>query len=247
MVRLVFICCLSLMAITNVNAQDNISLVTPYDTDTIDTKYPLFSWFYMGADLGSGRLYYRIIIVELKKNQSPEAGIVVNQPLVKMDHLNGTQMIYPYDAKELEYGHRYGWQIQKIQDNVIADKSEAWEFTLVLPIEPQQYKYATLNTKGDGVNYEAIDGKIYFKMEEKYRSDKLEYFIYDENRKIVNIDILDDKFSDEDERVSAINSTKRNGANFYEIDLGKGAKPGNYKLIVLDARKNEFSLNFQIK
>lgn len=245
MVRIILICCLFLFAVTKVTAQDNISLVTPYDTDTIETTYPLFTWFYMGADMGNIRTYYRIIIVELNKDQSPEAGIVVNQPLVKMDHLNGTQLIYPYDAKELEYGHRYGWQIQKVKNNIIVDKSEAWEFTLVLPIEPQHYKYATLNTKGDGLEYEAADGKIYFKMEEKYSSNKLEYFIYDENRKIVNVDILDD--GSQDEKTSASNSIKKNGANFYEIDLGKGAKPGNYKLIVLDGRKNKFSLNFQIK
>lgn len=247
MVRIILICCLSLFAITKVNAQENISLVTPYDTDTIETKYPLFTWFYMGADVGNrnNTAYYRIIIVELNKNQSPEAGIVVNQPLVKMDHLNGTQLIYPYDAKELEYGHRYGWQIQKIQNNVITDKSEAWEFTLILPLEPQQYKYATLNTRGDGVNYEAVDGKIYFKMEERYFSDHLKYYIYDEDRKMVNVDIADD--SSTDDKASATNTVRKNGANFYEIDLGKGAKSGNYKLIVLDGRKNKFTLNFQIK
>jgi hypothetical protein len=244
MVRIFFIFFLSLTAIINVNAQENISLITPYDTDTIDTKYPLFSWFYMSPNFGNNRSYYRIIIVELKKEQSAEAGIVVNSPLVKMDHLNGTQLIYPYDAKELEYGHRYGWQIQRIQDNVIADKSEAWEFTLFLPIVPQQYKYATLNTKGDGVVYLAEEGKVYFKMDYKYFSNELEYYIYNENREIVNVDIIEDRNTDE--KVSAAKIIKKNGGNFYEIDLGKGAKPGNYKLIVLDARKNEYSLNFQI-
>lgn len=245
MVKIIFICFLSAIAITKVNAQDNISLVTPYDADTIDTKFPLFTWFYMGSELGNIRTYYRIIIVELKKEQSPEAGIVINQPLVKMDYLKGTQLIYPYDAEELEYGHRYGWQIQKVNNNIITDKSEAWEFTLILPIEPQYNKYATLNTKGDGVNYQAIDGKVYFKMEEKYHSDKLEYYIYDENRKRVIVDIVADGSSDD--KVVMRENVKKSGANFYEIDLGKGAKVGNYKLIVLDARKNEYNLNFQVK
>ena len=94
--------------------QDNISLITPFDGDTIETKNPLLSWSYLGGfDASNDRTYYRLLVVELEDEQTAEAGIIVNQPLVKMDKVTGAQYFYPYDAPELEDGHRYGWQIHK--------------------------------------------------------------------------------------------------------------------------------------
>ena len=228
---------------TTAVAQDNISLTTPYDGDTIETKNPLFSWFFLDGPISNGRTYYRLIVVELKPEQSPEAGIIVNQPILKMDPLSGTQLFYPYDAPELEWGHRYGWQIHKITDNILVDKSEAWEF--ILPLVKEQYnKYATLKTKGDGTSYEAMGGKIFFKMDENYYSEKLEFYIYDDKMQLLNLDIEDDKKGDDEPGELNV---KSNGSNYYELDLGGMAKAGSYTLIVLDAKNRKYQLSFFVK
>jgi hypothetical protein len=224
--------------------QENTTLITPYDKDTIDTHNPLLAWFYMDGPSTNSHSSYRIIIVELQPEQSAEAGVIVNSPLVKMDRIQGTQLFYPYDAPELIPGHRYGWQIQRVQDNVLIDKSEAWEFILRLPEEPNYVKYVSLKTKGDATNYEAVGGKIFFKMEEKYQSQDLDFFIYDENMEIINQDIKDD--SEEGETSGQMN-VKNNGSNFYELDLGGMAKAGTYTLVLLDARKRKYKLKFFVR
>ncbi|MBL1281089.1 MAG: hypothetical protein COA33_012485 [Fluviicola sp.] len=224
-------------------SQESISLITPYDKDTINTKNPLLGWFYMNASDFS-RISYRIIIVELKKEQSAEAGILINVPLLKMKNLKSSQLFYPYDAPELIEGHRYGWQIQKIENNIIIDKSEAWEFILALPKVPKFKKYVTLKTKGDGMLYEAVGGKIFFKMDEKYYSEKLNYYILNEKLESVYSSIIDDEKSSKTEGELEV---KKNGSNFYELDLGNSVKAGNYTLIVVNAKAEEYKLNFFVK
>jgi len=224
--------------------QESISLITPYDKDTIQTKNPLLGWFYMGPPSDATRLSYRIIIVELKENQNAEAGIIINKPLVKMDNLKSSQLFYPYDAPELIEGHRYGWQIQKIENNIIIDKSEAWEFILALPKLPKFKKYVTLKTKGDGMLYEAVGGKIFFKMDEKYYSEKMKYYIVNEKLESVYSSIINDEKSSKTEGELEV---EKNGANFYELDLGNIVKAGSYSLIVVNAKSEEYKLNFFVK
>lgn len=235
---------MGLFVSVTVFSQDDIMLITPMDGDTIDTKHPLLAWYYQtGIPQVSDREYYRLILVELSESQSAEAGVSVNSPLLQVEELTVTQMFYPYDAPELEDGHRYGWQIQKIKNGVIADKSEAWEF--ILPIEePEFNKYVTLKSKHDGVMYEAIDGVIFFKMDESYGDESLTYYIYNENQDVVVRDILHDEDSGENE--DAVN-VKITGANFYELDLGAVVTAGNYKLVVVNGKQQKYQLKFTVK
>ncbi|MFT5779191.1 MAG: hypothetical protein ACI837_002148 [Crocinitomicaceae bacterium] len=235
---------LGIVLVTNAAAQDNIMLIAPYDKDTIETQNPLLNWMYMdGLAAANGRYFYRLILVDLKTEQSAEAGIIVNSPMIKMDGLQGSQMFYPYDAPELEAGHRYGWQIHKISNNVIIDKSEAWEFTLPLPIEPKP-NYYRMKRKNDGNQYQTVNGTLYFHFEERYSDDDLEFYLYDKNNNVINADIV---FDEEDgEKAGEIN-VKRTGSNYYELELGDYALSGTYKLIVLDAKKQKYELKFNVK
>lgn len=225
-------------------AQDNISLISPYDGDTIETKNPLLTWAYLGGvNKGNKREYYRIIVVELKDEQSAEAGIIVNQPLVKMDRVQGTQLFYPYDAPELEEGHRYGWQIQKISNNVIVDKSEAWEFILPLPRIPKP-NYYKMKVKNDGVVYTAVGGKIYLHFDEQYNDDDLTFYLYDNRSKLMDVNItLNPGAEEEDQEINV----KKTGANFYEIDLGDFAMTGQYRLVIYDGKKQKYEMKYEVK
>ena len=222
-------------------AQQNISLISPFDLDTIDTKNPLLLWSYFGnKDLK--RTKSRIIIVGLEDDQSSEAGIIVNQPLVKMDDLLGTQLFYPYDAPPLEEGHRYGWQVQEISNNVIINKSEAWEF--ILPIKPiEKPIYHRIKSKADATVYKTHNGIFYFYLKNRYNEKALTFFLYDDRGKLLSENILLNPSNEEE--FQEVNIQKR-GMNYYQLNLGEFALNGVYKLVIVDSKGVKYRTNFKV-
>ena len=223
--------------------QGSISPLTPYDADTIETKNPLIGWFIMGNPAADGREWFRLVVVELKEGQSPEAGVTVNTPLLKLDHVQGSQVFYPYDAPELVEGHHYGWQVYKLVNTVVVEKSEAWEFILALPEPPVYNKYAMLRKKHDGTSYVAQGGKIFFRMDESYASETVRVFVYDDRMNELKKQVKDDSETGEHSGEFAV---KSKGSNFYELDLGNMPKAGVYQLHVYDAKDQRYVLKFTV-
>lgn len=225
-------------------AQQNVLLTIPANTDTIETKTPLLSWNYLGAiPQTNTRSYYRLILVELKDEQSAAAGVIINLPLLKMDQLSTTQLFYPFDAPQLKEGFRYGWQVQKVENNVIVDKSEAFEFTIQPKVEPKEPTYYRLKTKNDGTVYHAENGKIYFHLEEPYKSETLKFYLYDQKNELITTSAKNNEAS---QQVGSGLNAKSTGSNFYELDLGQFAKPGIYKLLVFDAKNKKYEVKFKV-
>tara|TARA_B100000575_G_C23013110_1_gene583543 strand:- start:38 stop:769 length:732 start_codon:yes stop_codon:yes gene_type:complete len=228
----------------SLHSQQNISLITPSDKDTIETKYPLLSWFYLdGMRPAERATYYRILLTELKEKQSAEAGIILNRPLLKIDRLKSTQLFYPYDAPELEEGHRYGWQIQKIQNNITIDKSEAWEFTLPMPEIPKAC-YHRMNVKPNSNMCNAFDGKLLFYFEEDYNAGVLDFYLYDDRGNLLDVEVT--RNPEKNFEVQRVNE-KRTGANYFEIDLGSSAPLGMYRLLVKGAKNQKYHLLFNLQ
>lgn len=226
------------------SAQETISLLTPYDGDTIETKNPLISWVILGDNHQDSRTFYRFVLVELRDEQSAEAGIITNTPLIKMDRYPGTQLFYPYDAPNLKDGHRYGWQIQKIHNNVLVDKSEAWEFILPIITLPKP-QYHKLKSKADGTICKAVYGKLYFEYDERYKGDDLKFYIYDASNKLIQSVTPNLPPKDlENEYELQVHHT---GSNFYELDLGDNSSIGVYKLVTINSKKQRFQLQFEVK
>lgn len=222
--------------------QGNINLVLPQDTDTIETKNPLLNWTYLSAVATSNRNYYTITIVELEDNQSAAAGILVNPPLVYIEKVPGTQLFYPYDAPELEEGHRYGWQLHRVSNDVIVDQSEAWEFILPLPpvVKPQ---YIRPKTKADATVYNTQEGILFFYFKDQYSSGDLNFRIYDSVGDIVSLDAILNPSSDEEEQEKNFQET---GNNHYQLDIGKVVGAGNYKLVIFDSKDQKYFIKFKI-
>lgn len=224
--------------------QTGILLVSLPDKDTIDHKHPVFNWYYAPTPQGRNVIRYNFVLAELKKNQSALSGVTVNQPLIRINGVGGFQLVYPYDAPELEFGKRYGWQLEKMVNNVIVEKSEAWEFILYKPIiEP--YKYVTLSTQPDATQYEATGGKLYFTLKERYKPIGVNCYIYDSANKIskarIGEDVEDASAQSTDEVV-----VTQTGNNFYELDV-RSLTQGNYRLLVVNAKGQKYQLNFLIK
>ncbi|MFN3342288.1 MAG: hypothetical protein ACK40M_06295 [Flavobacteriales bacterium] len=223
-----------------------LNLVFPYDKDTIDTPYPLLTWTHSEPFniLAQGE-YFRMIVVELSADQGAESGIAANNPVYFKNYLFTHQDQYPFDAKELQDGKRYGWQVQKISNGTVIDKTEAWEFTLRKSVLKPDNKYSTLKKKHDGSFYVAQNDKIFFRFEESYVSGELKCRILDEKRNEIKPEVTNEKSVLV--QTNGVN-VKSTGANYYEIDLQElKLKPGYYELEVINAKKEKFVLRFQIE
>lgn len=225
--------------------QSNILLISLHDKDTIDHRHPVFNWYYSPGPQGRDDIRYVFILTELKKGQSAESGITVNRALFRINGVQGFQLVYPYDAPELEYGKRYGWQLQKTVNGVITDKSEAWEFILYKPVK-EPYKYVTLSSAPDATMYEAVNGKLFFVFKERYNLSDAKFYVYDSENKRTSAKLSNDL---SDKRQQGDNSSfdlVRTGRNFFELDV-RGASAGKYKLLVVNAKGDKYQLNFFVK
>jgi len=234
---------LTLILFSFAHAQENIVLNFPEDGDTIYTYNPMLAWSLLGdIPVNNNREFYRITLVELQKNQDAASGVLMNTPLMRMDHLTQYQILYPYDAPKLKAGKHYGWQIVKVVNQVIVDKSEAFEFIIPLDIIPSS-QYYKMKVKSDGNIYAAVGTKLKFEFVEAHQATELKFKVFDEKNKEITGNIERDK---EDQRKN-IPILKHIGSNFYEVELGAAAKPGIYKLIVVDALKKKYELKYRVQ
>ncbi len=221
-------------------AQTNIMLVSLPDKDTIDHRYPVFTWFYTQAPEGREEIRYNYVLVQLDPNQSALAGVTVNQPLLRINGISGFQLVYPFDAPELQYGKRYGWQLEKTINNVIFEKSEAWEFTLyrevLLPA-----KYALLNTDYSATIYDVTDDGFFFKLPSRYPvSGNPKTRITDAHGNEMQVVFGQDK------KLSSEEEPEKTGRGFYYLQTGSYPS-GTYSLIVTDPKGNVHNTRFRIK
>lgn len=219
-------------------------LVYPSDKDTIDTSTPLLIWSHSEpfSVLSQGE-YYRMVVTEIKEKQGPDEAVTVNTPLMAKNYLTVHNLQYPYDAKELEEGKHYAWQVQKLANGVITNKTEAWEFIVNKKPETKEIRYVALKQSVDASYYTAFNSKIFFKFNEGYnshgnimaniKSDKGESILVS-----ITKDDLGEKKSDDLKIKSA-------GDNRFILDLDKqNIKPGFYLMEIRNEKKEVYYLKF---
>ncbi len=220
-----------------------LTLVYPNDKDTIETVNPVLTWSHSEPfNILSPGDHFKLVMVELNADQSAESGVTINIPVYYKDFLSMHQLFYPYDAKQLTEGKRYGWQVQKISNGTIIDKTEAWEFTLKNNILTPDNKYTTLKKKNDGSVYLAANDKIFFRFSESYSGGELTYRIINDKLEEIKPKIKNDKLVNENQEA------KNNGANYYEIDLAPlKLKKGYYDLEVFNSKNELYVLKFKVE
>ncbi len=219
-------------------------LVSPPDKEELETKYPILIWTHSEQfSLTNQNEYYRIIVTELNKGQSAEAAINTNIPVYMKNYLNSHQVQYPFDAKELQTGKEYAWQVQKMYSGAIVNKTEAWQFKFK-DKEVETKNYTLLKQALDGSTYYAVNEKIYFKFEEPYYSadSKLAAKIYNAERKEFNPQAKNELKKEGKETI------KYTGLNLFQMDLSSlNLKSGIYTLEVTDEKGKLYLLQFMIK
>jgi hypothetical protein len=218
-------------------------LVSPFDKDTIDGTLPLLNWSHSEPfNLLSQGEFYRMVVSEIKEKQTTESAITINNPVMVRNYLTVHNLQYPYDAKELEEGRRYAWQVQKMANNIITNKTEAWEFVIRKPPVEKNLKYVVLQPALSADAYIAYNGKIYFKFLEEYKAKgDLKAFIVSDKGKEYPVDLYKDE---KDQPVSSIKST---GDNRFELNLDtQSIKPGYYRMIIKNEKRQSFYLKFYL-
>jgi hypothetical protein len=221
-------------------------LVFPSDHDTIDSPQPLLSWSHSDPfNIASTGDYYKMVVVELSPEQSAEAGVTANVPVFMKVNLTSHQVQYPYDAHPLQAGKRYGWQVQKVSNEVVVNKTEAWEFVVRPKLSTFELKYAVLKNSPGSSYYTVSGNQLFFSFSEKYHSaGKLTCRITDEQKKEP---VTNAKSSKTGSSGSLVNLKSR-GDNRYEINLDElKIKPGFHLLEVTNESNQIFYLNFLIQ
>lgn len=222
---------------------DFLMLISPGNKDTIDTPYPALVWNHSQPfNLMASGEFFRMVVVELSPEQSAEAGVTVNVPIMTQNYLHDHTVVYPMNAKELAAGKRYGWQVQALTNGVITNKTEAWEFTLKVPRSLKDHKYATLRQAYDGGFYTTENNKLFFRFDEAYSSNTLSCKIFDSEMNPVKPKVSNEASSGREM------SLKNSGYNRFEVDLDQfDVSSGFYTLEVKNEKNEKFVMKFLIK
>lgn len=212
-------------------------LVYPADKEIIETTTPLLSWTHSEpfSVLTQGE-YYRMIVTEIKEKQSPEEAIAVNVPLMMKNYLTTHSLQYPIEAKVLVPGNHYAWQVQKLSNGIITNKTEAWEFSIATPATFAK-SYIGLRKVLDASFYQIDDNILRFKFTEEY-SGKFSCTIHDAKGKPVSA-----KAKKEDQKTSPL--YQQFGYNQFEINLNEYEINSGFHTLEVKTDKNEvFLLKF---
>ncbi|MBA3680480.1 MAG: hypothetical protein H0W73_04850 [Bacteroidetes bacterium] len=220
-----------------------LTLINPIDKDTLEIYNPVLIWNHSETFniLQQGE-FYRMIVTEIKKDQNAESAINVNNALFQQNFLSKHDVLYPFDAPKLQTGGRYAWQVQKVANGVITNKTEAWEFvfkskTDVVPMVVE------ITPKLNVSPYIVVDDKICFLFKEEYSSTDQKL-----NAVILNAKGEEVKIKRESGKNVANSNIKQTGSNRYEVNLfGLGLKEGNYLLKIFNEKDQAFLLKFIIQ
>ncbi len=126
-------------------------LIFPAEDDTVYTGTPLLQWTAIG---GSFQPAYEVRVSEILESQAPEEALDGNTPLLELEDLFATSLLYPEDALELESGSSYAWQVRAVDDNGNA-AAENEGYSAV-----GRFHYLDAGSGGEVLNEAALGGVI---------------------------------------------------------------------------------------
>lgn len=222
-----------------------LTLVSPFEGDTIDTPNPLLVWTHNGSfGTAGGEEYYRMILVELKEGQNADNGIIANPPLFHKNRLRTHQDMYPFDAKSLQPGQRYGWQVQKVSNGRVTQTSEAWDFVLREPEEKEDIKYISLKKKPDATVIPVYE-KLYFRFDEPYQGQKITCRVFDNKNEEIKPNLKHEEGKGDEMTTSE--NLKNIGYNRYELDiLDYNLSNGVYTVQIYNEKKEKFLVKIKV-
>lgn len=223
------------------NSSENefIDLVFPSDKDTIETKNPVLTWTHSEAfNLLAEGEFFILTLVEKQEDQSAEAAVQSNIPIFVKSYLTAHQIPYGIDAKDLEEGKTYAWNVKKMSNGMVINRTESWEFTIKRNITPRPHKYVELKSKLDGSFYSVVDDYIYFKLNENYKNAAVQVSIRSDKGEYITPELSNEQKGGE---------VLSRGYNTFELDLSPyHLKKGYYTLMVRGVKGKKYQLKFYV-
>lgn len=214
-------------------------LVFPSDRDTVDTRYPHFSWLPPAAMGSFNSLSYSFLLVEVKDKQNANDAIQRNALVYREDHLTTPQLHYAASLNALQPGSTYAWQVVATNDSHYADKTEVWTFCVrkesAAAIILDDASYPRLK-QGYNSDYYICEGKkIRFSYENSLSEKSLPIKIYDITG---------------EGRTEVFNKTQQleRGTNFIDLPVNGSTRFSDehiYLLEVIDTRNQSWNLAFK--
>lgn len=107
-------------------------LLSPANREMIYSSNPLLLWK-APYPLSGAEIRYNLKLVEFPSGQSIEQALRFNTPLLSLNGISGTQMIYPPSGIALESGKRYAWQVEAFIQSFPLGATEIWSFEIASP------------------------------------------------------------------------------------------------------------------
>lgn len=152
-------------------------LVDPAYDEKICNQRPNFTWQPpLPLDF---KAQFQVIVAEVKDKQAPIEALSFNQPVINAGGMRESRLNYPAQAKELEKGKTYAWQVYYSVNRRLILKSEIWTFTIdceedneVTPDD--SYRELKPGVEGD---YYVAKRKLRFAINNPYNDGELKYSI----------------------------------------------------------------------
>lgn len=155
-------------AILSQNISYPLSLITPFDEDTIETVLPMFVWQTdVSALQNNPRLSQQYILVEKNSNQTKSQAVTENQPLHILNQFQGDVYNYEISNAELERGKTYVWQVSLFYNSVLLQSSDPWQFT-ILDNRPVFRQYIWMKSEYDPICFTTQEDTLLFKIRSNY-------------------------------------------------------------------------------
>jgi hypothetical protein len=213
--------------------------VYPFDADTIAEIRPNLIWTISSNRLPAGQTA-RVVLTPKAASDNAAKALANDKPLFVLPNAQPTTGLYPMAATSLVAGECYAWQVERMADGLVIDRTEPWWFCVSEHLEPVPNKYVLIGDQSNAV-YESTDGWIHFRFDEPYPVELAEMQVLD--AKGVAIPVAADK-----EIGDSIGSGKGVGINLYEFDLMPyGLKAGYYTLRIHDGKGRKHHLKFHIE
>ncbi|HRE98489.1 MAG TPA: hypothetical protein PK637_17120 [Flavobacteriales bacterium] len=228
----------------NSDLNSYLHLVYPYDKDTIEETHPMLIWAHSEPFnvLIQGE-YFRLILVKNNSDQTAESAVTVNLPQYQKNYVNTHELQYPLELKALQEGETYSWQIQKISNGSIVQKSEAWSFTIKKPGQLPGIIFASVKSHLENSWHIPRADILYFRFDEGYFSSKTQFFVRGDDG--IKIPVVVDGLDVNNEPIEK--TTVDVGFNRCALNVKKNnLKKGKYTLEVKDSKNKSYYLRFNV-
>lgn len=212
-------------------------LIIPSDSSKLELQPAQFSWTAPTPSAMIKRLYYEILITEIKPGQKANEALQENIPFYNSSAIKNNFLNYPAALPPFEKDKWYAWQVIAKDGSSYAGKSETWTFSIpsteIPPVIPPNASYMLLkaNNSNSGVYY-ADKRNLYVK-----------YYSFDKQHETL-VRLL----SSEGKVLQEIKRNVLYGDNYLSFRLGNQFSSGQiYTLEITGEQKIKYSALFSIQ